>query len=67
MKKIGSYMAIFGVLAIGLPFFDLQLRFLSWIDMWGETVSWAIKIGLIVVGAILFFVGSKQDADPSTK
>jgi len=35
--------------------------------MWGETVSWAIKIGLIVVGAILFFVGSKQDADPSTK
>jgi len=67
MKKIGSYMAIFGVLAIGLPYFNLQLRFLSWIDMWGETVAWAIKIGLIVIGAVLFFMGSKQAADPTSK
>ena len=55
-------MAIFGILATALPYFNLQLRLLSWIDMWGETVSWAIKIGLIVIGAILFFMGNKAEA-----
>ncbi|WP_346882727.1 hypothetical protein [uncultured Algibacter sp.] len=61
MKKIGGYIAIFGVLAIVLPFFNLQLRLLTWIDNWGETVSWAIKIGLIVIGAVLFLMGNKEE------
>lgn len=57
MKKIGGYLAVAGILLTVLPYFGLTLRFLSWIDNWGETVSWAIKIGLIVVGAIMFFIG----------
>jgi len=62
MKKIGGYVALFGVLAIVLPFFNLQLRLLGWIDTWGETVSWGIKIGLIVVGAALFFMGGSSES-----
>lgn len=65
MKKIGSYIAIFGILSTILPFFNLELRFLSWIDNWGETVAWAIKIGLIVVGAIMYFAGGNtSDSAP---
>ena len=65
MKRLGGYVALFGVLAIVLPFFNLQLRLLGWIDTWGETVSWAIKIGLIVVGAAMFFMGgSSAEAQP---
>ncbi|WP_299891141.1 hypothetical protein [uncultured Lacinutrix sp.] len=60
MKRIGGYIALFGILAIVLPFFNLQLRLLGWIDNWGEAVSWAIKIGLIVIGAALFFMSKKE-------
>ena len=68
MKKIGLYIAIFGLASIVLPFFNLQLTILSWVDNWGETVSWAIKIGLIVVGAVLFFMGkSETDSEEEVK
>jgi hypothetical protein len=60
MKKFGLYIAIFGLASILLPFFNLQLTILSWVDNWGETVSWAIKIGLIVIGAVLFFLGKPE-------
>jgi len=63
MKKIGSYMAIFGVLAIVLNYFDRVPTLLMWIYSWGDTAAWTIKIGLIVVGAVLFFMGSKPDSN----
>lgn len=62
MKRLGAYIALFGLAAIILPYFDRQLSVLSWIDNWGTTVSWAIKLGLIIVGSFLFFkVKSKPE------
>lgn len=49
-------MIFFGLFAIILNFFDRVPSILMWIYNWGEGVAWAIKIGLIVVGAILFFM-----------
>ncbi len=66
MKRLGAYIALFGIAAIVLSYFNRQLSILSWIDNWGETVSWVIKIGLIVVGAVLFFKTKstvKEDID----
>ena len=65
MRKIGSYMAIFGVLAIVLNFFDRVPTILMWIYSWGETAAWGIKIGLIIVGAILFFMGKSNSESQS--
>lgn len=47
-------MMIAGVISTVLSFMDMNLRLLMWIDMWGEGAGWAIRIGLIVVGAVLF-------------
>jgi len=66
MKQIGSAMAIFGLLAIVLSFFNSVPSILVWIYNWGETVAWAIKIGLVVVGAILFFMGNDDEEDEPT-
>ena len=60
MRKVGSYMAIIGIALILLPFIGLTVRFTDWIYNWGEGVAWAIKIGLIVVGAVLFFLGKPE-------
>lgn len=70
MKKIGSYMAIFGLLAIIMNFLDRVPTLLMWIYNWGDNVAWAIKIGLIVVGGALYFFAPKeveeeQDAAPA--
>ena len=60
MRKIGSYMAIIGLALILLPFIGLTVRFTDWIYNWGEGIAWAIKIGLIVIGAVLFFMGKPE-------
>lgn len=62
LSSIGAILAIFGLMSIILYFLDYNLRLLIWIDNWGETVGWIIRIGLIVVGAVLFFLtGSSND------
>ncbi|WP_138433303.1 hypothetical protein [Winogradskyella algicola] len=60
MRKTGGYMIFFGLFAIVLNFFDRVPSILMWIYEWGEGVAWAIKIGLVVVGAALFFLGKPE-------
>ena len=50
-------MVALGVIAIILNFLNLIPNILIWVYNSGETTAWFIKISLIVVGAILFFIG----------
>lgn len=61
MKSIGSFMAIAGLISIALYFFGYELKILMWIDNWGETVGWAIRGGLVVVGAALWLFGPEPE------
>lgn len=54
--SLGSLMAIVGIISSVLSFFNYNLRILMWVDLWGTTVGWIIRIALIVVGAALFFM-----------
>jgi len=63
MRSIGMYMAIAGIASIVLLFMDMNLKLLMWIDMWGPTAGWAIRIGLIVVGAALFFMSPAPEEE----
>lgn len=62
MKQIGSTLIILGVLAIVLSFINMVPRVLMWIYLWGEGPAWGIKIGVIVLGIILFLAGNKKQA-----
>ncbi|MFS4466318.1 hypothetical protein [Maribacter sp. 2210JD10-5] len=48
-------MALAGIISSVLSLFDYNLRILMWIDSWGINTGWAIRIGLIVIGGVLFF------------
>lgn len=63
LGSIGSYAAIFGILSSVLNFFDYNLSILIWIDEWGVTNGWIIRIGLIVVGAILWFMFGRGEEE----
>ncbi len=50
------YMALAGIISIVLNFMERNLSILMWIDTWGETIGWGIRIGLIVIGGALFLM-----------
>lgn len=68
LSSIGAVLALFGVVSTILYFLDYNIKLLLWIDMWGPTVGWVIRIGLIVIGALLFFlIGKSNDEEEETE
>lgn len=62
LGKAGLLLAAMGVMSIVLSIFNYNIRLLAWIDLWGTTVGWIIRILLIVLGIALFFLfGSDED------
>jgi hypothetical protein len=66
MKSIGSLLFIFGLAAIIFGFMDMAPKLLMWIYDWGEGAAWAIKIGFVVVGAVLYYLGTRQKKEEPT-
>ena len=62
MKPIGSLLLILGLAAIILGFMDRVPTILVWIDQWGTSASWAIKVALVVIGGTLYYLGNKKKA-----
>ena len=62
MQNIGSTLAILGILAIFLDFFNRVPKVLAWIYNWGDGVAWGIKIAFVVVGSVLWLIGRNQEA-----
>lgn len=67
MKLIGSLLLIFGIAAIIYGFLDRVPTILEWIYQWGEGPSWAIKVGFVVLGAILLIMASRKKAVETTE
>jgi hypothetical protein len=63
MRKIGTYAFIIGLALIVLPYFGLTLRLIGRINELGDIPAWAIKIGLMVVGVVLFILGKPKTED----
>ncbi len=63
INQIGSFMAIVGVLAFVLAYMGRVPVILGWIYKWGETTAMVIKIALIVVGGVLWFVSRQKMAN----
>lgn len=62
MKSLGGLLFIFGLGSFVLNFLGMEFTLLSWIDNWGSTTGFAIRVGLIVIGGALWLLGRKQEA-----
>lgn len=67
MKSFGSALVYLGVWAIILNFFNFVPKVLVWIYEWGEGPAWGIKIGVIVVGGLLWWLGRRQSPAAETE
>ena len=66
MKNLGSLLLLLGIGSSALYIFDYNLSYLMWIDNWGDTVGWAIRGGMTLLGAVLFVLGSSGTQDEET-
>jgi hypothetical protein len=57
LSSIGGFLALAGIISIVLYFLGWNLRILLWIDSWGTSVGWGIRMGITVVGLVLFVIG----------
>jgi hypothetical protein len=57
LSSIGGFLALAGIISIALYLFGWNLRILLWIDTWGPSVGWSIRMGIMVVGLVLFVIG----------
>jgi hypothetical protein len=59
MKGLGSLLFIFGVASAVFAIAGREVRLLLWINTWGPEVGWAIRVGFIVAGALLWLAGAR--------
>ncbi|MGI9405962.1 MAG: hypothetical protein ACR2O4_06285 [Hyphomicrobiaceae bacterium] len=58
MQGFGGLLFLLGAGSVVLHFLNMEFRLLSWIDNWGPEIGWAIRAGMIVVGAALWLMSS---------
>ena len=61
LGKGGVLLAAMGVMSIILSIFNYNIRLLAWIDIWGSTMGWIIRILLILAGGALYFFFGNDD------
>ncbi len=62
MKSIGGLLVLLGAGSFVLNMMEREFTVISWIDNWGPTVGMAIRVGMIVIGAALWFMGNKKES-----
>lgn len=69
MRSWGSFLLIYGLIAAVLKLLHtgVGLLILFWVDTWGVEVGWAIRIGMIVVGAGLLLASMKTPRPPQSR
>lgn len=61
MKFIGLFLLIIGLVSLVVGFTGANLLALNWVNQWGEPIGWGIRIGVAVLGGILYFIYRHED------
>lgn len=61
MKFIGLLMLVVGGVSLLLEFTGANLAVLHWLSQFGETGSWAIRIGVTLLGGIIYYLRRHDD------
>lgn len=62
VQRIGMLMVMAGLVSAALSFLQYELQILFWIDLWGPTVGWAIRFGLVTGGMLLLTTDMRRSA-----
>lgn len=63
LGKGGLLLAAIGIMSMVLSIFNYNIRLLAWVDVWGNTMGWVIRILLIIGGGALFFLFGREEEE----
>ncbi|OKL41277.1 hypothetical protein [Pontibacter flavimaris] len=61
MKFIGLFLLLAGLVSLVLEFTGANLVVLNWLNQFGETGSLAIRIGVTLLGGIIYYLRRHDD------
>ena len=61
MKFIGLFLLLAGLVSLTLELTGANLLALNWLNNFGETGSWAIRIGVTLVGGVIYYLRRHDD------
>ena len=64
LSSFGALLVLIGVFSSVLQLIGYELRILGPLNNAGPAVAWGTRVGLIVVGAVLFFLAPKPAESP---
>ena len=59
----GLVLAAMGLISVLLSIFNYNIRLLAWIDSWGTTMGWVLRVVLILAGGALFFLFGRAEEE----
>ncbi len=59
----GLVLTAMGLISALLSIFNYNIRLLAWIDSWGTTMGWVLRVVLILAGAALFFLFGRAEEE----
>jgi hypothetical protein len=62
MQGFGGLLVLLGAGSFVLHYINMEFILVGWVDNWGPGIGNGIRIGMIVVGGILWFLGKQQAA-----
>jgi hypothetical protein len=67
LSTFGGILSGFGILSCILSIFNYEVQLMAWINLWGAPTAWAIRVGFILGGAVLYKVFNTESADTTPK
>lgn len=61
VSTAGAVIAIYVVASSIFHIIGYNMRLLVWVDQWGPLAGWIIRVILVVIGGILYFIGRKTE------
>ncbi len=61
MKFLGLFLFLAGLISLLMASFGAQHALLLWVDNWGETTGWIIRIAITLVGFLLYYFNRHDD------
>jgi hypothetical protein len=65
MQGFGGFLVLMGAGSFVLHYLNMEFMLVGWVDNWGTGIGNGIRIAMIVIGAVLWFLGRKQEAPPA--
>lgn len=60
MQGFGGFLVLMGAGSFVLHYLNMEFMLLGWVDNWGTGAGNGIRVAMIVVGAIVWFLGKQQ-------